>query len=102
MRGLYPNIRSSLVSTAAMPTRKEMYHRNRNPSVSGGGRSAKWHRSRLIHSSGTTGEDGGELVPTMSLGLGELAGEAIDVLGGPVVNIFRVGDRNFDGGLDRP
>ena len=56
----------------------------------------------VIHSSGTTGEDGGELVPTMSFGLGELAGEAIDVLGGPVVNIFRVGDRNFDGGLDRP
>jgi hypothetical protein len=56
----------------------------------------------VIHSSGTTGEAGGELVRnrTTSLGLGERGGESITVLGGVAVYSL-LGDRNVDSGLDR-
>ena len=55
----------------------------------------------VIHSSGTTGEAGGELDRnrTKSPRLGEVGGESINALG-EVVYIF-LGDRNFDEGLDR-
>ena len=56
----------------------------------------------MIHSSGTTGEAGGELVRnrTTSLGLGERGGESSTVLGGVVVYSL-LGVRNDDSGLDR-
>ena len=56
----------------------------------------------LIHSSGTTGEAGGELVRnrTASMRLGVRGGESNTALGAVVVYIF-LGDRNVVGGVDR-
>ena len=53
-----------------------------------------------IHSSGTTGEAGGELLRTMSLGFGKPKGERVGALMG-LVYCFQLGDRNLGGGLDR-
>jgi hypothetical protein len=55
----------------------------------------------VIHSSGTTGEAGGELdrIRTTSPRIGEPGGESIKALGEVVYNFL--GDRNFDDGLDR-
>jgi hypothetical protein len=55
----------------------------------------------VIHSSGTTGEAGGELDRnrTTLLRIGEAGGESINALGEVVYKFL--GDRNFDDGLDR-